>query len=66
MIGLHTGRDEHRCYGVSGDVMETGVLREEHGFLTEFLELLIIEVRKEGAVTQWHEWYSEREHEGVR
>ena len=46
MIGLHTGRDEHQCCGVSGNVRESGVLGEEHGFLTEFLELLIIEVRK--------------------
>jgi hypothetical protein len=49
VIGLHTGRDEQRSCGVSGNVRESGVLGEEHGFLTEFLELLIVEVRKGGA-----------------
>jgi hypothetical protein len=49
VIGLHTGREEHRCCGVRGDVRETGVLGEEHGSLNGFLGLLIVEVRKGGA-----------------
>jgi hypothetical protein len=63
VIGLHTGIDEQRSCGVSGDVRESGVLGKEHGFLNGFLELLIVEVRR---VTPLHEWDSEREHEGVR